>query len=443
MKELFIIGLILSIVIFIFRVSYIGFGVWGDGAGYYVYARSLYFDQDLDFHNEYKILRKFPVKNKIITRWFWDSPATVTGNLPNHWSIGPGLLWLPFIFIGDFLVKIINLFGGNFTHDGFSLPYEIAVGIGNILYGFLGLFFLSKWLSNYFPRRIVIAAILSIYLATSLLYYISFEPNLSHGISFFIVSLFLYIWQKTLKSKTYLNYAMLGIVCGLAAIIRHYDVVLILIPIAQILHHIIFIKKRYDIYIQYLIILIAFFLVGITPQLLSQKIIYGNFLYQPYILEGNAQALSLKNNFVLSTLFSLKRGLFFWSPILLISIVGWVIGYKKYSKICFIFLFIFLTQWMVIGHWSAALSAGFGARMYISIYPLFAFGLALLFQKIKNTKFITIIIVLFTTWNLLLLNQFFVDKRLLEGQLSLSQIIEGQITNLPKIPKKLFFSRDL
>src|SRR3990167_1869698 len=116
---------------------------------------------------------------------------------------------------------------------------------------------------------------------------------------------------------------------------------------------------------------------------------------------------------------------YFLSPILLISIVGWLIGYKKYSKLCFIFLLLFLTQWMVIGHWSAALSAGYGARMYISSYPLFAFGLALLFQKIKNTKFITIIIVIFTTWNLLLLNQFFMDKRLLEGQLSLSQIIEG------------------
>ncbi len=94
---------------------------------------------------------------------------------------------------------------------------------------------------------------------------------------------------------------------------------------------------------------------------------------------------------------------------------------------------------MVIGHWSAALSAGFGARMYISSYPLFAFGIAILFQKLKNIKVIIAIIIIFTTWNLLLLNQFFVDKRLLEGQLSLSQIIFGQITNLPKIPEKIFF----
>lgn len=431
MKKLFIIGILISIILFVSRVSYIGYGVWGDGLGYYVYTRSLYFDHDIDFHNEYDHYQD--------SRWFWLPTETKTHFIHNHWSIGPGILWLPYMGLGHVIGQFLTLGGISYPLDGYSAPYEIIVGFGNILYGYLGLYVLYKWLLHYFSKKISVITSLSIYLATNLIYYISFEPNLSHGVSFFITAFFLYIFQKVTAVKSHQGYALLGLVGGLAAIIRHYDVVLIIVPIAQLVFSVIARGKqpRGNASLKLAMTLIVFFVIGIFPQLLSQKIIYGHFWYQPYILEGNAQALSMHNNFVWQTLFSLHRGLFFWSPILLLSIVGWIYGYKKYWKMFLIFLLIFITQWQVIGHWSAALSAGFGARMYISSFPLFAFGLALFYQKIKNIKFIAIIIIIFTIWNLLLLNQFFIDKRLLEGQLTLPEILQGQITSILKISDKL------
>ncbi|MBI4067663.1 hypothetical protein HY407_04720 [Candidatus Gottesmanbacteria bacterium] len=467
-RKLFILGILLSIIIFLFRFSYIGFGVWGDGLGYYVYTRSLYFDHDIDFHNEYNHYKE--------ARWFWLPTETKTGLIHNHWSVGPGVLWLPFMALGDGLAKLLVATGLPIQTDGYSPPYEIIVGIGNILYGYAGIYLLYKWLRNYFSQNISFISTLSIYLSTNLIFYISFEPNLSHGVSFFIVSLFLYLWQKIVRIsprpglREILTYAALGLIGGLAAIIRHYDAILILVPAIPLFLE--FIKGQKQ-NIKYLFIFLLFWFIGISPQLLSQQIIYGHFWYQPYLLEGKREALSLNNPHIWNTLFSLRRGLFFWSPILLLSLIGWstclktprgwqplrhlrggplpagrqgrgLLGWwskqkkdREYQKLLLIFLLVFITQWQVIGHWNAALSAGYGARMYISSFPLFAFGLALFYQKLKSIKFISMILIIFTLWNFLLLTQFFVDKRLLEGQLSLGAIITGQVTSLYLLPSKI------
>ncbi len=438
MKKLFFIGLFASIILFLVHFYFVGFGVYGDGAGYYSYTHALYFHHSLDFHPEFAYYSHFQIKGKLINRLFWVTTPTVTGLLPDHWSIGPGILWLPFMLLGDIVAHLLNLSGSNFPLDGFSPPYEIAVGIGNIIYGYVGLYFLSRFLRNYFSAKISFLSTLSIYLATNLFYYISIEPNLSHGVSFFSAALFLYYWKKTSLKKSTIGYILLGLIGGILATIRPYDAVWILIPTIQLIFVILRNKKQY---IKLLIILLLSWFIGFSPQLLAQKIIYGYFWYQPYIFEGVSPTLSLQQNFLWASLFSLKRGLFFWSPILFFSLLGWLWGWKKYFNLFLIFLLVFITQWQVIGHWAAALSAGFGARMFISSFPLFEVGLAIFYQKIKNLKIVLLILFIFTIWNFLLLNQFFVDKRLLEGQLTLPEILEGQIRSVQKIPQKLFFGR--
>lgn len=439
MKVLIFLGIFLSFLLFLIHFHFVGFGVYGDGVGYYSYTHALFFHGNLDFHSEFKYYSNFTNHGQQLNRIFWDLSPTATGYLPNHWSIGPGILWLPFMALGDSIAKYLDLFGIHYALDGFSAPYEVAVGFGNIVYGILGIYFLYKFLRHYFKAKICLLSAISIFLGTNLLYYIAIEPNLSHAVSFFAVSLFLYLWKNTCKDNSLQNFALLGIVGGITSMIRLYDIVLITVPLASLT--IMYLKvrtrsKKKDLSANALVLMLFWF-IAYFPQLMAQKIIYGYFWYQPYLYEGNAGGFPFFHNFLFATLFSIKRGLFFWSPILLLALVGWAVGIRRYWQIFLIFLLLFVTQWQVIGRWNAALSAGFGARMYISSLPLFAVGLAIFFDKLKNMKVAMIIVSFFVIWNALLLNQFFMDKRLLEGELSLPQIMAGQISNMAKIPQKI------
>src|SRR5688500_3190536 len=58
-----------------------------DSPGYFAYIRSLVFDGDLDFRNEWE-------------HWGLKAlPTTATGRMANPYPIGPALLWAPFFLV--------------------------------------------------------------------------------------------------------------------------------------------------------------------------------------------------------------------------------------------------------------------------------------------------------------------------------------------------------
>ena len=68
-----------------------------DAVEYYSHLRSLYFDRDVDFANEFAHFG-------ILTRWDKSLP-TVTGHRRTVFSVGPALLWMPFYAVGDLLAR--------------------------------------------------------------------------------------------------------------------------------------------------------------------------------------------------------------------------------------------------------------------------------------------------------------------------------------------------
>ena len=57
-KYFFLVLFFLSSLVFLVRFHVIGFGVYGDGLGYFAYDRSLVFDHDLNFQNEFNYWQK-------------------------------------------------------------------------------------------------------------------------------------------------------------------------------------------------------------------------------------------------------------------------------------------------------------------------------------------------------------------------------------------------
>ena len=105
--------------------------VRGDGVGYYAYVRSLLIERNLNFEEDWKhgndsfVMGRLDSNGRVV-----GSEYTQTGHINNHWSIGPSILWAPFLIATHVAVLVCNLLGAHIRADGFSLPYLDNDGSG-------------------------------------------------------------------------------------------------------------------------------------------------------------------------------------------------------------------------------------------------------------------------------------------------------------------------
>ena len=98
----------------------------GDGIQYYAYVRSMVFDADFNFVNDYQLL--YGSEDGGV----WTTTRTSTGHAINLMSIGPALLWLPAFLMAYAATWAINLFGAQVPLDGIALPFQLSVGLAGI-----------------------------------------------------------------------------------------------------------------------------------------------------------------------------------------------------------------------------------------------------------------------------------------------------------------------
>ncbi|HEX9365280.1 MAG TPA: hypothetical protein VF921_01565, partial [Vicinamibacterales bacterium] len=105
-----------------------------DEIQYFAYLRSLWFDHDLSFENEYQYFYDRGIaKSEGFHETFLER-TTETGRRINFGTIGCAILWSPFYLAGDVAARATGA-----PVDGFSKPYLAAVAYGSAVYGFLAL----------------------------------------------------------------------------------------------------------------------------------------------------------------------------------------------------------------------------------------------------------------------------------------------------------------
>ena len=184
-----------------------------DEIEYFAYLRSLYFDRDLSFDNEY---RYFYDRNIARAHFFKETFldfATPTGLRRNFAPIGSALLWAPFYATADAGVRIARAFGSSVAADGFSRPYISAVTFGSAVYGFLALV-----LSAIAARRIVgvtAGTLAAVCFGTPLVFYMYVAPGFSHANSAFAVAAFVVAWLHVRRDWSAGGVAALGALAAL------------------------------------------------------------------------------------------------------------------------------------------------------------------------------------------------------------------------------------
>src|SRR5580700_7930848 len=212
---------------------------------------------------------------------------TVTGHLDNHFTIGPAILWAPFLVTAHLLVEASRIFGSHVSADGFSSPYRIAMALGTALCGFLGIWFSFLLARKYCGEKWAFLAALGIWFASSLPVYMYFNPSWAHAHSAFAVALFLWYWDRTGAERSGIQWLILGAIAGLMINVYYINAVLLIVPFLESLSEF---WKRFEenqavsarrLFI-YDIMFAVTILVALIPIFITNKIIYGSYLHLGY-----------------------------------------------------------------------------------------------------------------------------------------------------------------
>lgn len=361
--------------------------VRGDGIGYYAYARALLIDHNLRFEKDYLAGNPNFINSHVDSSGHINPKIyTVTGHLDNHFSIGPAILWAPFLITAHLCVLAARTFGASVTFDGYSFPYRAAMALGTAVYGFLALWISFQLAKKYCDERWAFLATLGIWWGTSLPVYMYFNPSWSHAHSAFSVALFLWYWHRTRDKRNLAQWILLGLLAGLMINVYYLNALLLTAPATEALQ-----AYRGDLRAQekswaaatHLLGMHFVFglvtLVALAPTFITRAIIYGDPLESGYI---HTRDWLWRTPAWGAVLFSSNHGLFAWTPILILSVIGLVLFCWRDKELGGAFLGATLVFYIFISaypNWDGM--ASFGNRFFISLSPLFVFGLAITLQQ--------------------------------------------------------------
>jgi hypothetical protein len=398
-----------------------------DEVQYVAFLRSLWFDGDVSFDNEYRqFYANGTTRDPMFAATFIE-PVTETGLRRNFGTIGSALLWAPFYAAADAGVRAARAAGRAVEADGYSAPYISAVCIGSAVYGLLAL--LLAWCA---ARRVLEAAGLpagphtalasaAAGLGTPLLFYMYIAPGFAHATSAFTVAAFVLAWVMVRERWSLAGMVLLGALAGLMAMVREQDAFIVVGPAIDLTWAVLR-DRRVRVLGPALAGTAAAVLVYL-PQAAAYLALNGRI--------GPSRLVSRKMTWssphAAGVLFSTEHGLFFWTPLALLAVAGLVLliarpgGARASSpnasrkreaslRIGVGLLAIVLAQVYVAGSVESWTVAGaFGQRRFVAMTSPFVIGLAVLGAHLARPRAraaAAVLAVLCVWWNLGLMVQF-------------------------------------
>lgn len=350
----------------------LGARLQSDGFYYFAYLRSLMFDGDVNFINDYKLLG---LGDK--THLF---QLTRTGHAQSAWTIGPAILWAPFFVAGDAVARELSDNNPDVSTNGISFPYRQAVCIAGLAYGLLGCWFMYRATLLFSDRRIATAAVALTVGGSFMLWYLVKEPSMTHAPSMAVVAAFTWFWAATQDRRSRRQWALLGLLAGLMTLVRWQNAIFALMPAWDVARVAAAAWRRGDRTaatgtIVDGIVFTAAATLAFVPQMLAWNAIYGSWLavspVGPQIRFWDPQLVDI--------LWSSRNGLFSMSPVLYAGALGLLLFARSHPRTGL----PALAAAAVMTYFNASIqdwwgSAGFGGRRFDGTLPLFCLGLAAL-----------------------------------------------------------------
>jgi uncharacterized membrane protein YbaN (DUF454 family) len=369
-----------------------------DEIQYFSYLRSIWFDHDVSFDNEYRYFYEHDIGRGENFHATFLELTTGTGRRPNFGTIGAALLWAPFYAAGNAIARATGAIA-----DGYSLPYVAAVAYASAFYGFAAVVLsaaAARLLRRGSPdvRAIgstdasahgigteVVAAVL-IWIGTPLLFYMYVAPPYAHACSAFAVALFVFVWLRVRRTWPIGGAIALGLSGALMAMVREQDLFVALGPAVDLA--VTALRTPGTVRSSYLRAAAAgcvAFAAGVTPQLLA----YGALNGYPGPSKLVARKMSWHSPHALHVLGSPEHGFLFWTPLALLAIAGLVLlawrarGDLRLAGGCL--LLMLALQVYVSGSVESWTVAGaFGQRRFVGVTSVLTIGLAILLVTVPR-----------------------------------------------------------
>lgn len=279
--------------------------------------------------------------------------------------------------------------------DGFSMPYQNFMSAGVLIYLTLGLYWLRKLLLRWFKDKTVAITLAALVLATNLFYYSTIEGLMTHAVTFSFLSGCLYYYFRWIEEKEQRPLLYFFLLFAFVVLIRPLAITISLFFIIHAL-----IRFRWKAFIDLLIRFrkplfsgILFILCAGSIQLIYWKVATGKWVYDVYKNEPFLFADPEMFNF----LFSFRKGLFIYSPVLLLMIPGLILLYKWKKDLFWSILVLFISSVYLISSWWAwSYGISWGVRPLIDYYCFFSIPLAFCIEQFSG-RFAKVILMTFIT----------------------------------------------
>ena len=378
----------------------------GDAKGYYAYLPAVFIYNDFEFSFIDKIEKRYYPKDGSLSKNFL--VAQPNGSFVNKCFPGVSIFYLPFFLIAYLLSFLFSL-----PLDGYAPLFQWSIALAHLFYFGVALLLLDKiLLSKKVHRSWRILALFSLTFASNLYFYLVYDFSVAHIFGFFGTSYFIWLLHRfSIKPSWKLLGAAL-VITILLIITRPTNILILLavplfLPVKSIFS---FVRGNLKLSkLPWTQFFLAFILLCVP--LVLWKLQTGMWLVYSY----GDETLNFTKPHFLQFLFSVNKGWFFWSPImLLMTICGFFFYWKEHKWkgiyfaviICFI-VYVFSCWWI----WT--FGGGLGQRPMIDFYPILVIGFAFFLNQIKISPLWTVLVIPFVLLNLVQAHQ--INKSILIG----------------------------
>ena len=288
-----------------------------DEVEYFSYLRSLWFDHDVSFENEYRYFYDHRIAQTPDFHQTFLELQTSTGRRINYGTIGCAMLWAPFYGVADVATRVMRAMGRTVEVDGYAQPYLSAVAYGSAFYGFaavvIAIAVARRMVGKYETSSGVI-----VWLGTPLLFYMYVAPPFSHACSAFAVALFVAVWLKVRETWSVRGIVVLALAAALMAMVREQDILCALGPAVDFALER---NQRPQRKLMAAAVGAAAFLIGYLPQLIAYQALNGFPRPSPLV----TRKMFWYSPHALQVLLDPEHGFFFWTPLALLAVAGLIL----------------------------------------------------------------------------------------------------------------------
>lgn len=387
-------------------------GITTDGVIYFSQLRSVIFDRDLDVAAEFAFLRQPPRPYHVV-------------------PIGPTIVWLP-LYLAVAVIDAAGRWLQLWTAPpdpgiGLTLPYVRAALVSSFAIGAAGLVAVHRRLREEFASGVAFAATLLLFAATPLVWYMVYEPSMTHAVSFGFVALFVVAAERWTSTAIAARRAVaLGALLGMAFITRPQEALFAVFPAVLLLMAPAPWRERLSAATKLGVWALAGAVLFLIAQAVHSTILISR---EQFALAGDGGYLNLWQSRWADTLWSSWHGFFSWSPVAYIAAVGTVAYARRRQRWAVAALVIVLLMAWINGataDWAAGWS--FGGRRFTSVLVVLAPGLAVVVHALVQRPTVALVIVAaaFVGWHQLLLAQYRSGTLTRSEPVSFAQIVRQQ-----------------